>query len=50
MTNKEKAIFEICIKGIDDFDAQCRIQCELQDVIMNLGYECNNENFKVIFD
>ena len=50
MTNEEKAIFEISIRGIDDFDAQCRIQCELQAAIMNLGYECNSENFKVIFD
>lgn len=46
--NTEKHFF-IRISGVDNFDEQCRIQCEIQNTLKNLGYNVTSRNFSINF-
>lgn len=46
--NTEKHFF-IRIGGVDNFDEQCRIQCEIQNTLKNLGYNVTSRNFSINF-
>ena len=50
MVKNVNASFKIRVKGVLDFDEQCRIQCALQDLIYKLGYNANSSNFKVEYE
>ena len=51
MEKNKNASCKIRVKGVIDFDEQCRIQCALQDLIYKLGYNSlNSSNFKVEYE
>ena len=46
----ENISFEIKVKGVYNFDEQCRIQSAIQNQLQELGYTCNHTNFKVLYE
>lgn len=47
---EDKIKVKITIEGISDYDEQRNLQCSLLKTLLLLGYNCNSENFEVMYE